>query len=318
MISIVIPVYNAEGTIEKNLKMLFKQIKKFKKEVEVIVVDDGSMDKTIDILRKYPVKLITQKHKGPAESRNKGWKKAKGEIVIFLDSDCKVGKNWLKNILKPFKDQKVAGVGVKYKTWNKDSWVARFTGYEIEQRHEKINKKTNFLASYSTAYRRKILKKMNGFDIDFKTASAEDNDLSYRIVKNGYDLIFLKNTYVWHKHPESLFNYFKKQFNHAFWRVFLYFRRPEFMTGDEYAGARTLIQPFLYILLPFTLFISKFIFLPLLIILLVIHIPTAKIPLRKGDYGVAAMIPFLFFVRGFVWSIGLIFGLISFIKDKLL
>lgn len=310
MISIVIPAYNVEDTIEESLKAVLREIRRTHKKIEIIVVDDGSIDDTINIVKKYPLKLIIQKHKGPAETRNNGWKNAKGEIVIFLDSDCKVEKYWLKNILKPFKDPKVAGVSVKYKTWNKDSWVARFIGYEIEQRHNKISKRTNFLASYSTAYRRKILKEMNGFDTNFKIASAEDNDLSYRIVQDGYNLIFLKNTYVWHKHSESLLNYFRKQFNHAVWRVFLYLKKPEFMRGDEYAGLKTLIQPFLYLLLPFTFFISPYFFYLLLTTLLVIHIPAMLIPIKINDYSVAFLIPFLFFIRGLVWSLGLICGVL--------
>ncbi|MDI6825970.1 MAG: glycosyltransferase [Candidatus Aenigmarchaeota archaeon] len=317
MISIVIPTYNSESTIREVLDSLLKQRKKFREKVEIIVIDDGSKDNTLRIVKNYPIKLVKQRHKGPAEARNLGWKKARGKIVIFLDSDCKVGKNWLKNILKPFENEKVAGVGVKYQTWNKNSWIARFVGYEIEQRHNKISEKTNFLASYSTAYRRDILEKLKGFDTSFKTASAEDNDLSYRIIKSGYHLIFLKNTYVWHKHPESLVEYFKKQFNHAFWRVLLYLRRPEFMKGDEYAGITTLIQPFLYILLPFSLLISKFLFLVFSFVLLIIHIPATVIPLKKKDYKVAILIAFLFFIRGFVWASGLLFGLLSFIRDKL-
>jgi GT2 family glycosyltransferase len=317
MISIVIPTYNAESTIEDVLLELFRQIKKFKQKIEVSIVDDGSTDNTLKLVKKYPVKIIKQIHGGPAEARNKGWKEAKGEIIIFLDSDCKVGKDWLKNIIKPFKNKKVAGVGVKYKTWNQNSWVARFIGYETEQRQNRVNRKTNFLASYSTAFRRDIFEKMKGFDTSFKTASGEDNDLSYRIIKNGYNLIFLKNIYVWHKHPESLFRYFKKQFNHALWRVFLYFRRPEFMKGDEYSDIRTLIQPLLYLMLPLMLFISKFLFFIFLDVLLVIHVPAMKIPLKKKDYKIAILLPFLFFIRGLVWSLGMVFGLIFFMKNKL-
>jgi cellulose synthase/poly-beta-1,6-N-acetylglucosamine synthase-like glycosyltransferase len=317
MISIVIPTYNSEDTIEDCLDALFKEIKRFGKKVEVILVDDGSTDSTVKRAKKYSVKIIKQSHKGPAKTRNKGWETAKGEVVIFLDSDCKVGKDWLKTILKPFKDEKVAGVGVKYKTWNKDSWVARFVGYEIEQRHNKVSKKTNYLATYSTAYRRDVLEEMKGFDTSFKTASGEDNDLSYRIVKSGYNLVFLKNTYVWHKHPESLIKYFRKQLNHAIWRVFLYLKKPDYMSGDEYAGPLTLVQPLLYLLLFLMFFVSKFIFWILFFVLLIIHSPAVLVPLRKRDYNVAVLIPFLFFVRGIVWSIGLVVGLISFIRDKL-
>jgi len=317
MISIVIPTYNSANTIEDCLDAIIKEIKKSRENVEVIIVDDESKDDTIKLAGKYHVKIIKQRHEGPAKARNKGWRVSKGEIVIFLDSDCKVGKNWLKNILNEFKDEKVGGASVKYKTWNENSWVARFVGYETEQRHNKISKSTNFLASYSTAYRRNILEKNKGFDTSFGSASGEDNELSYRIKKMGYKLIFLKNTFVWHRHSESLIKYFRKQYNHAFWRVFLYYKRPEFIKGDEYAGTKTLIQTFLYVLFLFSLFLSKYFFLFLLFSLLLIHLPSIKIPLRRKDYKVAALIPFLFFIRGFVWLIGMIFGSIFLINKKL-
>lgn len=322
MISIVIPTYNSERTIGKVLESLFKEIKNYRKKVEVIVVDDGSTDKTLEIVEKYPVKIFKQKHKGPAAARNLGWRKAKGEIVIFLDSDCKVSKGWLRKILKPFEDKKVAGVGVKYKTWNKRNWVARFVGYEIGQRHEKMKKEVDYLASYSTAYRKEVLKKINGFDTSFKMAAAEDNDLSYRIVSLGYKLIFLKNCFVFHRHPESLKTYLKKQFYQAMWRVFLYLkwfkRKPRVLMGDQYAGVKTLIQPFLYLFLLISPLFSIRLFLFLLSICFLIHLPITILVLRDGDWKVGLAIPFLFFFRGIVWSVGMICGIVFFLKRRLL
>lgn len=320
MISIVIPTYNSEKTIGEVLDALFKEIKRYRKKVEVIVVDDGSKDNTLKIVEKYPVRLFKQKHKGPAAARNLGVKKARGNIVIFLDSDCKVSKNWLKKILEPFKDKRVAGVGVKYKTWNRGSWVGRFVGYEIGQRQERMKKETDYLASYSTAYRKEVLKKVKGFDTRFRMAAAEDNDLSYRIVKEGYKLIFLKNSFVWHKHPESLRVYFKKQFYQALWRVFLYLKwikEPRVLKGDQYAGLETLSQPFLYLFLFLSLLFSFKLFLILLVISIIIHFPSAFRIIRKGDVKVGILMPFLFFLRGIVWMFGMLTGVFMFLKEKL-
>ena len=148
-------------------------------------------------------------------------------------------------------------------------------------------------------------------------AAAEDNDFSYRVRNLGYKLIFLKDCWVWHKHPESLKTYFKKQFYQAKWRVFLYLKwlrkKPKVLMGDEYAGIRTLSQPFLYLLLFISPLISLHLFVFLLIVSLLIHLPLSISVLKKGDW-VGILIPSLFFLRGCLWSLGMFFGVLSFLK----
>jgi len=327
MISVVMPGYNVEKTVGEDLEALLKQTKQFKEKVEIIFVDDGSTDNTVKVVKRFRIKVIKQIHAGPAVARNRGIKTAKGRIVIFLDADCKISKNWLKEIVKPFEDEKIAGVGVRYETWNKYSWVARFVGYEIEQRQNKMDRDVDFLASYSTAFRRNILLKLGGFDIKFKIASAEDNDLSYKIKNLGYKLVFLKNIFVYHKHPESLINYFKKQYNHAKWRTVLWkedIRNLKIPRGDKYAGRNTFaLQPFLSlfaslvaILLLYTLYIINPFLGAIPIVFLYgfafgMNTPTAIMVWDKGDKFVALLIPLLFFVRNFVWFLGLGAGILG-------
>lgn len=88
-ISVIIPVFNSEQTINKCLNSLFNQTLK---EIEIIFIDDGSTDNSSKILFDYAskydfIKIISQKNQGPGIARNKGIKKAKGEYIAFLDSD---------------------------------------------------------------------------------------------------------------------------------------------------------------------------------------------------------------------------------------
>ena len=82
--SIIIPVYNVEKYIKKCLDSVFNQTYK---DFEVIVVNDGTKDNSMDIVKEYDVKIINQRNGGLSSARNKGVEKAKGEYIIFLDSD---------------------------------------------------------------------------------------------------------------------------------------------------------------------------------------------------------------------------------------
>ncbi len=93
--SIIIPVYNVENYIKKCLDSVFNQTYK---DYEVIVVNDGTKDNSMDIVKNYDVKIINQKNGGLSSARNKGVEKANGEYIIFLDSDDYWEDKLLENI----------------------------------------------------------------------------------------------------------------------------------------------------------------------------------------------------------------------------
>ena len=95
--SIIIPVYNVEKYIKKCLDSVFDQSYK---DFEVIVVNDGTKDNSMQIVKEYDVTIINQENQGLSEARNNGVKKAKGEYIIFLDSDDYLDKDSLKEIAK--------------------------------------------------------------------------------------------------------------------------------------------------------------------------------------------------------------------------
>lgn len=95
-VSVIIPAYNAEKTIEACLDSIMNQTYR---NYEVIVVDDSSVDNTSTIIKKYPVKLIrAPKNLMAGGARNLGLKYAQGEIIAFTDADGITDKNWLNNI----------------------------------------------------------------------------------------------------------------------------------------------------------------------------------------------------------------------------
>ena len=108
-ISVIIPTYNEQETISACLDSLLNQSRK----AEIIVVDDGSGDNTLDILRRYQqqgkITLLTQKHQGPAIARNKAASVARGEILVFADADMTFDKDYLQKLVAPIEAGKVIG-----------------------------------------------------------------------------------------------------------------------------------------------------------------------------------------------------------------
>ena len=116
--SVIIAAYNAQETVGECLRSIANQ--SFK-DFEAIVVDDESTDRTAEVAKEFPkVRVLRQKHAGPAVARNLGAKAAKGRIVVFTDSDCIAEKNWLAEMLKPFDDASIAGVQGRYKSRQKE------------------------------------------------------------------------------------------------------------------------------------------------------------------------------------------------------
>src|SRR4030067_2885578 len=99
LISTIIPAYNEEDMIKSCLETLKKQSYS---PVEIIVVDDGSLDSTRKIIEDFSsIKLLTQNHKGPGPARNLGASVAKGEILVFVDADMTFDRNFIRDLVKP-------------------------------------------------------------------------------------------------------------------------------------------------------------------------------------------------------------------------
>lgn len=103
-VSVIVPVYNAEKTIERALNSILKQDTKFK--YEVICIDDGSSDMSLDLMKSYKDKItvLTQSNKGPGAARNAAIAKSSGKYLMFLDSDDSVSDNFIDKMYQTILD----------------------------------------------------------------------------------------------------------------------------------------------------------------------------------------------------------------------
>lgn len=233
LVSIIVPAYNAERTLAECLYALAQQDYP---ALEIIVVDDGSTDRTGEIARDFEgVTYIRQENAGPAAARNRGAAAAKGAWLAFTDSDCVAEPDWI-NQLMAKREPGVVGIGGTYDIANPASLLARIIHAEIIARHARLPVYVDFLGSFNVAYERAAFEAVGGFDPAFSQASGEDNDLAYRMIDAGGKLTFTRFAIVKHYHPERLLPYFKTQMRHGYWRVALYKKHPKREQGDSYAG----------------------------------------------------------------------------------
>jgi len=206
--TVVVPVRNNEDTIAPVLQALTNQDYK---NYEVIVVDGSSTDQTRDIATRYPVKILIEEGRGPNHARNLGVQNASGEIVAFIDGDCKPDKEWLKALVENFTSPEVGCGGGTIAVWNEKSYLARYGFWakipvmpRFESRMIQHTKRFNELpVSANMAVKKEVFTKAGLFDTAF-CGGFEETDLLWRIVKAGYKIIADPKAVVYHRHRTTL------------------------------------------------------------------------------------------------------------------
>ncbi len=308
-VSVVIPVYNRAGLIGPVIEALLEQTYK---PLEIIVVDDGSTDNTKEVVSSYPVKYIYQKNQGPASARNRGFRESVGDVIAFIDSDCIARPDWLENLIKGFDSPEVGAVAGSYDIANPESLLSRLIHEEIKWRHSRFKKFIRAFGSYNVAIRREVFERTGGFDETYRTASGEDNDLSYRLLKLGYRIRFMPDALVAHYHTENLLKYLREQKRHAFWRMKLYRDHPDMTGGDDYTLLKDGIEiPLGAMILGGTpLLFTRYWYaeVSLLLLFVLFSIPvTLEITVQKKDLSYLLLIP-LFFLRALSRLAGMLKG----------
>lgn len=217
--SIIVPVYNAEKTLEQCIFSLL-ELDYPKNMLEIIFVDNNSSDSTPNILKKYIERLnvLNEVKQGPAAARNKGIAQAKGDIVAFTDSDCMVEKYWLKNIAETFhKNKDIYIIGGKILSKIPFNNIEKY-GEKIHDHNKAINLyKPSTVITMNMAVRKDIFKKVGLFDEEFMRGS--DTDFSYRVYKAGYKFKYVPEAIIFHRNEMTLKGLFMEGFVHGFWRV---------------------------------------------------------------------------------------------------
>lgn len=237
-ISIVVPNYNGEELLKKNLPKVMEAISGYKDgEIEIIVVDDDSTDASASVISNLksamqnqisPVspseagranlKIIkNKKNLGFSSTVNRGVKEARGEIIILLNTDVVPEKNFLDPLMRHFLDPNIFAVGCMDKSIEDNKVILRGRGigrwekgFLVHKRGEVDKTDTLWVNGGSGAFRKSIWDRLGGFNQLYSPFYWEDIDLSYRAQKMGYRILFEPESVVVHEHAKGVI---KKRFS---------------------------------------------------------------------------------------------------------
>lgn len=215
-VTVIIPMYNEEVVIQRTIKSILKSKYPI---VEVLIIDDGSTDKTAEIATKMSslfskVKTIKKHNGGKASALNLGIKKAMGDIVITIDADTVFNKYTISHLVENFSDPRVAAVSGNCKIGNRINQLSLWqhieyvTANQLEKRaFEELNCITVVPGSNS-AWRKSVVIELGYYHND---TLAEDSELTLRILNAGYKIIYEDRAISYEECPETVHDFIKQR-----------------------------------------------------------------------------------------------------------
>ncbi len=214
--SILVPAYNEEQSISPCLNSL---ISIDYDDKEIIVIDDASTDRTVQVVEKYLSKgVILVKREingGRAAALNSGLQKATGDVVVTTDADTVVHSKWLQRFKSCFEQEGVVAVGGAYQAHNKDKLLVNTTDI-LDQIMNRVFKKSlipNKLSGVNSAIRREALLSLGGFNEN--SWWSEDSELGWKLGRIG-GVVYDPDNVVATQYPDTWLGIWKRKFYWGF------------------------------------------------------------------------------------------------------
>lgn len=216
-ISLIIPTLNAERELPGLLEKIRAQREK---EIEILVVDSESTDKTVAMAEEAGARVlhVARKDFDHGRTRDLALRDSSGDIVVFLTQDAvPANDRFLENLIRPLSDEKVAVVTgrqlPKENAFPMERLVRQFnypaeSHIRSEKDVERMGIKAFFCSDVCAAYNRKIYLELNGFEYPLKT--NEDMFFAARAIRNGYKVAYAADALVFHSHNFSYKEQYKR------------------------------------------------------------------------------------------------------------
>ncbi len=221
-LSVVIAAYNEEKVIEGTLKSVLDT--DYTGPLEVIVIDDGSKDKTTERAQLVAdhdprLRVIRQANTGKAGALAHGTQIAQNEILVYLDADTHFQPDTLRKLAEGFSKPDIGAVSGHARVGNLKTWIARFQsleyicGFNLDRRaYDYLNAITVAPGAIS-AFRREAIEDAGGFAHD---TLAEDTDLTLSLHRSGWIVTYAPEAIAWTEAPETIKALASQRFRWAF------------------------------------------------------------------------------------------------------
>jgi len=232
-VSVVVPVFNGRGVIAPCIESLRAQTYPSHR-YEIIIVDNGSRDGTVDVLREFGdgIRVLHESRRGASSARNTGIRAASHDLLAFIDADCVADALWLRNITAPLvRDATLSVVGGRILTFPCANPIEQF-GNRIHDHQKSIEVFTPpYVITMNIALRRSVLDDVGLFDPGF--LRAQDTDLSFRLHLRGHRLSYRDDAIILHRNESNLRALFQEGFKHGMWQIRLYRKYSDNLTRNR-------------------------------------------------------------------------------------
>jgi cellulose synthase/poly-beta-1,6-N-acetylglucosamine synthase-like glycosyltransferase/spore germination protein YaaH/peptidoglycan/xylan/chitin deacetylase (PgdA/CDA1 family) len=221
LVSVLIPAYNEESAIVSTVRAALASIYP---KLEVLVVDDGSIDRTADLVRENfgrnsRVRLLLQANRGKPSALNHGLAEATGEIVISIDADTIVDPDAISKLVRHFANPKIGAVAGNVKVMNRNRWLTRWqaleyiTSQNLEKRAFDLLNCIPVVPGAVGAWRTDVLRSHGGFSGD---TVAEDTDLTLTIRREGWKIAYDEDAIGRTEVPDTVHALIRQRFRWTF------------------------------------------------------------------------------------------------------
>jgi len=207
--SFIATVLDEEDVIDEFIYSLLHQSKK---PDEIIIVDGGSKDKTVEKLKQHKKVTLIVKNGNRSVGRNEGIKKASGDIILISDAGCSLEKDWVKNITTPFHDTEIAVVSGYYKPITHNVFEKSLSTYTCVM-PDRVNPENYLPSSRSIAFRKSSWQNVGGYPENLNT--CEDLVFAKKMKKDGMKFVFIKNAIVFWPQRKNISEAFKQFYEYA-------------------------------------------------------------------------------------------------------
>ena len=211
-VSVIVPALDAEKTIGTCVESLLA-LDYPRDSVEIVIVDNGSTDRTREIVSAHPVKLLSETSvKTPAAPRNLGVRETSGEIVAFIDSDCEADPLWLTSAVGYFADESVGAVSGRIESAEPRSAIERYIARRASLSNERAFRHSFMPACVmaNAVYRRDVFDRVGPFEQAWPCGC--DIDFSWRMqADGGWRLLYEPAASVVHHHRTTLSSFYRQR-----------------------------------------------------------------------------------------------------------